>query len=287
MEFPSGEYKMNNLLSPRYVMDLIDNISETLFKKYKSYKKVEQYILRWREIIEYEPCGYYDAVPIYNFEISYKEDATKNIDTINTLNSMKEELIIQMAIDLDIEVAGVIYSIAKIEGLDKPNYKQAKNIFNDAIKNVYEKPDVAIGYANSALESIIKHILEQGKIKINYNPKDTLYDLMQKILKGLDYYPTKDTPQEIRTIGSSILSISKAIESLRSEKTKFHGKDSSQYIIDDPLYASFIVNCVATLGNFLITYYESKYQILDKKETKNNSADCDFEDLNFEDEIPF
>jgi len=127
----------------------------------------------------------------------------------------------------------------------------------------------------------------QGKIQIEYNPKDTLYDLTQKILKGLDYYPSKDTAQEIRTIGSSILSISKAIERLRSEKTKFHGKDSSQYIIDDPLYASFIVNCVATLGNFLITYYESKYQILNEKETQNSSAEYDFNDLISEDEIPF
>ena len=278
---------MNNMLSPRYIIDLIDDISETLFKRYKSYKKVEQYITRWRKIIDYEPCGYCDSEPIYNFEIVYKEDSAKNIDTINTLNLMKEELIIQIAIDLDIKVAGVIYSIAKIEGLDKPDYKQARNIFDDAVKNVYEKPDEAIGYANSALESVIKHILEQGKIQIEYNPKDTLYDLTQKILKGLDYYPSKDTAQEIRTIGSSILSISKAIERLRSEKTKFHGKDSSQYIIDDPLYASFIVNCVATLGNFLITYYESKYQILNEKETQNSSAEYDFNDLISEDEIPF
>lgn len=277
---------MNNMLSPSYMMDLIDNISETLFKKYKSYKKVEQYIKLWQKIIDYEPCGYYDSEPVYNFEIIYKEDSVKNIDVINTLSFMKEELIIQIAIDLKIEVAGVIYSIAKIEGFDKPDYKQARTIFDDAIKNVYEKPDEAIGFANSALESIIKHILEQGKIQIEYNPKDTLYVLTQKILKGLDYYPNKDIMLEIKTIGSSILSISKAIESLRSEKTMFHGKDSSQYIIDDPLYASFIVNCVASLGNFLITYYEKKFLSVVKEE-KKISVSYDFEDLITEDEIPF
>ena len=45
-------------------------------------------------------------------------------------------MIIQIAIDLGIEVVGIIYSIAKIESLDKHYYKNAKIIFDDAIKAV-------------------------------------------------------------------------------------------------------------------------------------------------------
>lgn len=276
---------MENRLSHSYVMDLIDTISETLFKKYQTYKKVEQYLKRWQKIVRYEQDGYYnERYPIFNFELIYKDETGEKIDAINTLNQLDDELIIQMAIDLKIEVIGVIYSIAKIEGLDKTDYRQAKIIFDDAVKRVYDKPDEAIGLANSALESIIKHILEQGKLNVKYKKNDTLYNLTQTILKGLGYFPSKDTENNIKQIGSSFLNTAQAIESLRSEKTKFHGKDSSQNIIEDPLYACFIVNSVATLGNFLISFYEKKYT--DKLDTKviENS---ELNDLIPDDEIPF
>lgn len=276
---------MGNLLSHSYVMDLIDKISDTLFKKYTTYKKVERYIKRWQKVVSYEQYGYNEPEPVYNFYPIYKDDNRDKVDVENTLNQLNDEMIIQMAIDLKIEVTGVIYSIAKIEGLNKSDYQQAKAIFEDAIKRVYDKPDEAIGYANSALESIIKHILEQGKLNVDYNKKDTLYTLTQKVLKGLDYFPSKDVEEKIRQIGSSLLNISQSIELLRSEKTKFHGKDSTQYIIDDPLYACFIVNSVATLGNFLISYYEKKYN--EQTNEKLNSTAEEEYDFISDDEIPF
>ena len=276
---------MSKLLSNSYIMDLIDKISETLFKKYTTYKKVERYIKRWQEVVRYEQYSYEEPEPIYNFYPIYKDDNREKIDVENTLNQISDELIIQIAIDLKIEVQGVIYSIAKIEGLDKTDYQQAKNIFEDAIKKVYDRPDEAIGYANSALESIIKHILEQGKLDVAYNKKDTLCDLTKKILKGLNYYPSKDVEEKIRQIGSSLLNISQSIEELRSDKTKIHGKDSSQYIIEDPLYACFIVNSVATIGNFLISFYEKNYnEQIDKQHSSEYGNDGD---VISENEVPF
>lgn len=276
---------MGNLLSHSYVMDLIDKISDILFKKYTTYKKVERYIKRWQKVISYEQYGYNEPEPVYNFYPIYKDDNRDKVDVENTLNQFDDEMIIQMAIDLKIEVTGIIYSIAKIEGLNKSDYRQAKAIFEDAIKRVYDKPDEAIGYANSALESIIKHILEQGKLDVDYNKKDTLYTLTQKVLKGLDYFPSKDVVERVRQIGSSLLNIAQSIELLRSEKTKFHGKDSTQYIIDDPLYACFVVNSVATLGNFLINYYEKKYDE-QTNEGLNSAAEEEYDFIS-DDEIPF
>ena len=49
---------MSKLLSNSYIMDLIDKISETLFKKYTTYKKVESYIKRWQEVVRYEQYSY-------------------------------------------------------------------------------------------------------------------------------------------------------------------------------------------------------------------------------------
>lgn len=72
-------------------------------------------------------------------------------------------------------------------------------------------------------------------------------------------FPNQVVPDEIRNIGSSLLSVSQNIEKLRSEKTTFHGKAKKDYIIKDPLYAYFIVNVVSTIGLFLMSFYEKKY----------------------------
>lgn len=277
---------MKKNLSPKYVLDIINKISDKLFEIYQTYKRVEQYLIRWQKIIDFE-YDEYEKYPVYNFNLIYKDKDRTQIAVIETLNHAPDELVMQIAIDLDIEVSGIIYSIAKIEGLDKNNYKNARIILDDAIKRVYEKPNEAIGLANSALESIIKHILEEGKIDINYNKNDTLYQLSQKILKGFGYFPSKDTKNEICKIGSSFLTIVQTIESLRSEKTNFHGKDSSQYVINDPLYACFIVNSVATLGHFLMSFYEKKFVNEMEVLTDSNSNQIeDFGEYDYDD-LPF
>jgi len=247
-------------ISPKYIIDLINKINEKLYAEYASYKKVQTYIERWREVVRYESWGYNNSEehPIYDFDIKFKENTT-NIDLIETLNNIEDEKLLQIAIDLELEVPGFIYSVAKIEGITKQNYQIANQIFVDSIKKVYDRPDEAIGLANSALESIIKHILELNKLEVEYNPNDTLYKQTSNILKGLNFFPNKDLEESIKRIGSSLLCITQEIEALRSDKTKFHGKGREQYIIDDPLYAFFVINCVSTIGHFLISYFEKTH----------------------------
>lgn len=69
-------------------------------------------------------------------------------------------------------------------------------------------------------------------------------------------------PHEIRTLSSSLINACKAIEDLRSDKTEFHGKTDSNYLITESLYAYFIVNAVSTIGLFLLNFYKMKYPIL-------------------------
>lgn len=66
-------------------------------------------------------------------------------------------------------------------------------------------------------------------------------------------------PIEIKTIGSSLLSISQSIEKLRSEKTNLHGKTHEDYIVTDSIYAHFVVNSVATIGLFLNSFYKNQF----------------------------
>ena len=58
-------------------------------------------------------------------------------------------------------------------------------------------------------------------------------------------------PDEIRQIGSSVLSACQAIDDVRSRKTHFHGKIDGDYVIEDPELAYFIVNIVSSIGLFL------------------------------------
>ena len=53
-----------------------------------------------------------------------------------------------------------------------------------------------------------------------------------------------------------------------------HGKASEEYIIDDPLYAYFILNSVATLGLFIDSFYKKRFIVEIKQgETINDSLD--------------
>ena len=66
--------------------------------------------------------------------------------------------------------------------------------------------------------------------------------------------------QEIRNIGSGLLKVAQNIEAMRSKHADTsHGKTADDYIIDDELYAKFVLNAVTTVGLFLLNFYEKKY----------------------------
>ena len=46
---------------------------------------------------------------------------------------------------------------------------------------------------------------------------------------------------------------------LRSDKTIFHGKTDDNNIVENPLYAYFIVNSVSAIGLFLLSFYKEQY----------------------------
>ncbi|WP_335964260.1 abortive infection family protein [Galbibacter sp. PAP.153] len=107
------------------------------------------------------------------------------------------------------------------------------------------------------MESIVKEILKDDRIKSKIKGTETLYKLTSIILKEFNFLDSNH-PVEIKTIGSSLLSISQSIEKLRSEKTYFHGKTEEDYLITDSLYTYLVVNAVTTVGLFLQSYFKIK-----------------------------
>ena len=84
-------------------------------------------------------------------------------------------------------------------------------------------------------------------------------------------------PEEIKVIGTSLLSASQSIEKIRSTKTFFHGKTEDDYVIDDPLFVYFVVNSVCTIGLFLMSFYKKKFP----KEESDDDMPLDSDNLPF------
>ena len=243
---------MNDLISPKYQMKLVKSVEMAICAEYASYKEVEIYIKKWHES-EWDINGGWE-----NFEIVYKDKEKKSIDLLTTLHNMKGEVLLKVAIDLGVDTPDFIPSVPTFKNVIKSEYKTAYDTFTKAYKQIETDPSTAVGLANSALESIIKEIIKDERISCKISGNETLYKLTTIILKEFNI-SNSEHPQEIKTIGSSLLAINQAIEKLRSEKTNFHGKTSEELLIKDTIYTYFVVNCVSTVGLFLHSYYRTKF----------------------------
>lgn len=242
---------INSNILPSYSMKLIEKVEKRIWEEYSSYKNVMYYIKKWHW--SESDFNYYQE----NFKIIKKQNG--DIDLTNTLHNIAGETLIKIAIDLGIETPDFIPSIPIFRNEIKSSYETASQTFEKAFTQIEEHPDIAIGLANSALESIIKEILKDERLSSKINSNKTLYDLTNDILKEFNLYPNSEMPGEIKTIGSSLLAASQSIEKLRSDKTNFHGKTVEDYIIKDPLYTYFIFNSVVTVGLFLLSFYKNKF----------------------------
>lgn len=237
-------------ISPKYRMKLVKQVADAIWAEYSSYKEVEFYIQKWHHFEE-DQWGY---IQWENFSIKYKD--TGGIDLPTTLHLMDGELFLKVAIDIGVETPDYITSIPTFSNELKLTSETSFTTFERAIRQTESHPDIAIGLANSALESIIKEILKDERLKIKSKPNDTLYKLTEHILKALKTFPGAGVTSEIQQIGSGLMSASQGIENLRSDKTQFHGKTSDDVLIEDSIYAYFIVNSVTTIGLFLNGYYK-------------------------------
>ena len=229
-------------------MKLTTEVEKAIWDEYSSYKNARNYIGKW---YEYDEQNYWE-----NFNLIEKAD--KKIDLNATLHSMPGEILLKIAIDLGADTPDFIPSIPTFKNELKAEFKTAYDTFIKAFKQIETDPSLAVGLANSALESIIKEILKDERLQSKITGKETLYKLVNIILKEFNLTNT-DNPKEIKTIGNSLISACQAIEKLRSEKTDFHGKTDEDYLLSEPIYTYFIVNSVTTVGLFLNSYFKTKY----------------------------
>lgn len=237
-------------------MQLIPKIEAVLWSMFESskYQNVRRYIEKWHE--EYWNGNFLDGE---NFQIYFRDDNNKEIDLSETLHKMPKSTVIKMAVDLGIDTPGFLPVVPQFKNILKDQNQSAYQNFERATKNVYDSPDEAVALSSSTLEGIIKTILEHDTFKDN---KQTTGKTLGKLVAGIVNVFGLDgdtAPAEIKTIAGQLRGLGKTIEDLRSDKSTAHGKSHTDYIVDDPLWASMIVNTSATLGVFLWEYFNSKY----------------------------
>lgn len=252
-------------------MKLLTEVHDAIWSEFPSYEQVRYYISKWHES-NYEPDGFNDNY-WENFSIVEKEN--KKIDLLATLNSMSGTTLLKVAIDLGVDTPDFIPSIPTFKNEIKSEYKTAYDTFQKAYKQIETDPSLAVGLANSALESIIKEILKDDRFLSKVKGGETLYKLASIILKEFNL-TNIEHPKEIKTIGNSLLTVSQAIETLRSEKTNFHGKTANDYLLTDTIFAYFVLNSVATVGLFLNSFYKTKYPKKQEVQSKENNDDLPF-----------
>lgn len=233
-------------------MSLVEKIQAKVWELFSSYDKVKYYMDKWYSgDLDNFGNGW------ENFTFCYNDKG--KIDLNRTLHTSDGETLLKIAIDLGIDTPDFIPCIPTFKNELKSRYTSALESFNSAISNIEEKPDIAISLANSTLESIIKEILKDERILVNYKESHTLYELTGAVFKAFEIFPDNEMPKDLRDIGSALLKASQKIEDLRSQKTQAHGKTSSDIIVDEPLSAYFIVNSVTTIGLFLNSFYKKKF----------------------------
>ena len=232
-----------DFISPKYRVSLIENIEKAIWETYKSYTQVYMYMSGWQQY--------------KNFDII--TSLSNKIALFSTLNNIDSETLLKIAIDLGVDTPDFIPSIPTFRNEIKAEYSTASTTFEKAYKFIESDPETAIGLANSALESIIKEILKDSRITTQWKESDTLYSLTKSLLKEFKMLPTSDMPEEIKTIGSSLIAIAQHTEKLRSDKSYFHGKTDGDYVISDSMYVYFIINSICTVGMFLRSFYKQNY----------------------------
>lgn len=244
------------LMSPKYKLSLIKQIKLAIEDLCPYIDDEYIYVKQWQHCVF---CDYEHGHTEYNFDFEYYENGCINL--LLTLGNIDNETLIKIAIDLGIDTPDFIPSIPTFRNKIKEEYSTASITFEQAYKKLETEPEIAVGLANSALESIIKEMLKDKRINTKWKDTDTLYSLTQSLLKEFKLFPATEMPEEIKIIGSSLLSIAQGIEKMRSDKSLFHGKTDDDYVISDPMYVYFVVNSVCTVGMFLRSFYKKHYPI--------------------------
>src|SRR5690606_28941250 len=121
---------MNELISPKYQMQLINSVQDKIWEEFKSYKNVLFYIKKWHQSSE----GYNWNDHWENFSIHL--DVNGNIDLLSCSHSMNGGELLKIAIDLGVDTPDFIPTIPLFKNEIKEQYVNVYDTFLKSVKNI-------------------------------------------------------------------------------------------------------------------------------------------------------
>ena len=117
--------------------------------------------------------------------------------------------------------------------------------------SIQKNPSDAIGKAKELLESCVKTLLEQKKVR--YNEKgDDVPRLMKTLINTMQVAPTDTADVSIKKMISCFLNFTQGLCELRNKHGSGHGKTNA-FVALSPTHARFVVDSTMSVVNFLWT----------------------------------
>ena len=188
------------------------------------------------------------------FELSFKKvemASSKRNYVKDILSSASDNLVIQIANELDIKHDFNTYNDFEIENFDDLSFKYIdEQIKKCEYKVTNDDYDGAITNARTLLETVCICILEDVEWEnIPYN--GDVIDLHKEISKLLKMKPDIYNEDFLKQISSGFFSIVNGIANLRNKLSDSHGKSKEKYYKPSYRHADLAVKSVFTISEYL------------------------------------
>lgn len=247
-------------VSPKFMMDLINRLEPAIWNMFDlSYVDVERYIRRWHV----SSGGGWEGDYEENFSVVRRGG---NIDLTETLHSMPNEIVFKIAAESGIAIPGFIPAVPIFQNALDCTNENAARTFQRAAAEVYENPDHSIALASSTLEGVMKStiLLLPPEISADLSQGKSLTAQTRSVVRALGFESGMNCPPELVTAAGQIRGLAQSIDDLRSRRSSAHGTDPTEHVVDNPLWAAFVVNATATLGLFLLEYCNARFRGKDR-----------------------
>lgn len=125
------------------------------------------------------------------------------------------------------------------------------NAWNKALSRREADPSGAITSARTLLETVCKHLLENGDGSPGYGPNDDLPKLYRQVSERLNIAPSKHSEDAFKRILGSAASIVEGLGTLRNKVGDAHGS-GGRPVKPAPRHAALAVNMAGSMALFLI-----------------------------------
>jgi hypothetical protein len=139
-----------------------------------------------------------------------------------------------------------------IAKLDSEHIAEA---WRKALDRMNDDPEGAITAARTLVESVCKHVLDEGRV--HYDEKDDLPKLYGMTAELLKLSPSQHTEQIFKQILGGCKSVVEGLGALRNKLSDAHGK-GKRAPKPSPRHAELAVNLAGSMATFIVSTWEAR-----------------------------